>query len=300
MPERPDLPPRVVLPLLDLVQRQSLDEDYLVAAERRARRASGTGATGTPSGVRSGSGHPRRIAAVAVAVFGIMASTAAVQTQQNETVADEGRASLLARIDDESDRVASLQGQIADLREENAAAERRVLALAEEQQPVTTRLRRLQVRTGFVAVRGPGVRVTVTDEATGTPDGAVKDEDLALLVDGLWAAGAEAIAINGRRLTAASAIRVSGVAIEVNGVGVASPYTVLAIGDPLELQPDFFDTSSGLAFNDLSQRYGFTFDMENVDELSLPQAPFSMRVLRWVEAGSSQDGKPRKSEEVQP
>lgn len=293
----PDAPaPRVILPLLDLVQRQALDEDYLVAAERRAERAK---AHGTHADVRPGSGHPRRVAAVAVAVFGIMASTAAVQTQRNASVADEGRASLLARIDDESDRVATLQESIADLREANADSEQRALALSEDQQPLTARLRRLQVRTGFVAVRGSGVRVTVTDEATGTPDGAVKDEDLALLVDGLWAAGAEAISINGHRLTATGAIRVSGSAIEVNGVGIASPYTVLAVGDPLNLQAEFFDTSSGLAFNDLSQRYGFVFDMQNEDELSLPEAPFALRVLRWAEADSSQDGK-RQSEEVKP
>lgn len=297
MPERDDLPPRVILPLLDRVQRQSLDEDYLFAAERRAQRAA---AHGTHADVRRGSGHPRRVAAVAVAVFGIMASTAAVQTQQNASVADEGRASLLARIDGESDRVARLQEQIADLREVNADGEQQALELGEQQQAVTARLRRLQVRTGFVAVRGEGIRVTVTDEATGTPDGAVKDEDLALLVDGLWAAGAEAISVNGHRLTAMSAIRVSGVAIEVNGVGIASPYTVLVVGDPLSLQAKFFDTSSGLAFNDLSQRYGFEFDMQNEDELSLPQAPLAMRVLRWADPGSSQDGKPGQVEEVQP
>ncbi|MFA6298928.1 MAG: DUF881 domain-containing protein [Nocardioides sp.] len=297
MPERDDLPPRVTLPLLDLVQRQALDEDYLVAAERRAQRAT---EPGTHADVRRGSGHPRRVAAVAVMVFGIMASTAAVQTQRNASVADEGRASLLARIDGESDRVARLQEQIADLREANADSEQQVLALSEQQQSLTARLRRLQVRTGFVAVRGEGVRVIVTDEATGTPDGAVKDEDLALLVDGLWAAGAEAISVNGQRLTAASAIRVSGAAIEVNGVGIASPYTVLAVGDKGSLQANFYDTSSGLAFNDLSQRYGFEVDMQNEDELSLPSARPSMRVLRWADEGSSQDGKPRKSEEVEP
>jgi len=295
MPERDELPPRVVLPLLDLVQRQALDEDYLVAAERRARRGEPAG----PGGVRRGSGHPRRVAAVAVMVFGIMASTAAVQTQRNASVADEGRASLLARIEGESDRVARLQKQIGDLREVNDASEERALALGEQQQALTPRLRRLQVRTGFVPVRGEGVRVIVTDEASGTPDGAVKDEDLALLVDGLWAAGAEAIAINGQRMTVTSWIRVSGAAIQVNGVGIASPYTVQAIGDRLTLQARFFDTSSGLAFNDLSQRYGFEFDMTDEDELRLPSASFALRVLRSARAGSSQDGKPD-IEEFQP
>ncbi|MDP2775349.1 MAG: DUF881 domain-containing protein [Nocardioides sp.] len=297
MPDRADLPPRVTLPLLDLVTRQSLDEDYLVAAERRAQRAP---ATGTHADVRPGSGRRRRVAAIAVMVFGIMASTAAVQTQQNASATDEGRATLLARIDSERERGARLQELIADLREQNAEGEQQALALNERQQTVTARLRRLQVRTGFVAVRGEGVRVMVTDEASGTPDGAVKDEDLALLVDGLWAAGAEAISVNGLRLTAMSAIRVSGAAIEVNGVGIASPYTVLAVGDKGSLQANFYDTSSGLAFSDLSRRYGFEFDMDNEDELLLPSARPSMRVLRWADEGSSQDESARKPEEVLP
>lgn len=290
------LPPRVTLPLLDLIQQQSLDEDYLVAAERRAARAQDEeprGSAGAP-----GARHPRRIAAVVVAVFGIMASTAAVQTQRNATVDDEGRASLVARIDDERARVAGLQERIAQLRDGNVAREDRARAIAAAEAALTPRLRRLGVRTGFVAVRGPGISVVVNDAASGDDDGVVRDEDLALLVDGLWMAGAEAIAINGQRLTALSSIRTSGAAVEVNGVGIAPPYTVLAIGDRGTLQADFFETSSGLAFNDLSARFGFQFDMQNEDEVSLPSGPPKFLFLRSAEEGSGTDQSPPKTEEM--
>jgi uncharacterized protein YlxW (UPF0749 family) len=279
-----DLPPRVTLPLLDLIQRQSLDEDYLIAAERRAARV----AAGEPEGPRS-AGHPRRVAAVAVAVFGVMAATAAVQTQQNAEVRDEGRASLVARINDQGARLSLLQERIADLRDANAEADTQVRRLNEQEQALTPRLRRLGVRTGFTATRGEGVRVTVTDAATGDLDGTVRDEDLALLADGLWAAGAEAIAINGHRLTSQSAIRTSGVPIEVNGVGIASPYTVLAIGDRGTLQVRLLDTSSGIAFDGLSKRFGFDYEMQNVEELSLPAGPRSFLRLRSAEEGTTAD-----------
>ena len=49
------------------------------------------------------------------------------------------------------------------------------------------------------------------DRASDT--GRVLDRDLQVMVNALWAAGAEAIAINGQRLTARSAIRYAGEAI---------------------------------------------------------------------------------------
>lgn len=312
MPEQTStpLPPRVTLPLLDLIQQQALDEDYLVAAERRAVREEAEVATaardqdaGDPAARGSddtgrASRHPRKIAAVVVAVFGIMASTAAVQTQQNASVDDEGRASLVSRIDAERDRVSGLQQRIAQLRAGNASREDRAQAIAAAEASLTPRLRRLRVRTGFVAVRGEGVSVVVDDAASGSPDGVVRDEDLALLADGLWTAGAEAMAINGQRLTALSSIRTSGSAIEVNGVGIAPPYTVLAIGDRGALQAEFFETSSGLAFNDLSARFGFVFDLQNEDQVTLPSGPSMFLFLRSAEEGSGTDQNPPKTEEM--
>ena len=286
MPEPRDLPPRVTLPLLDLIQQQALDEDYLQAAER------------DPGGSQPATRHPRRVAAVAIAIFGIMASTAAVQTQRNASVDDEGRASLIARIDEQRAHTARLQDRIAGLRDANAARERSVLQLSSDEQALNTPLQRQRVRTGFVAVRGPGVSVLVNDEPTGDPDGVVQDEDLALLVDGLWTAGAEAVAVNGQRLTALSAIRTSGIAIEVNGVGIAPPYSVEAIGDNRPLQANFFDTSSGLAFNDLSRRYGFEFSMQNEDELTLPAGPPGFMILRFAEQGTAADQNPPNTKET--
>ncbi len=295
-PTRPDLPPRVTLPLLDLIQQQALDEDYLVAAERRATRGRDPGA-GAEDG-RPAPRHLNLVATVVIAVFGIMASTAAMQTQRNASVDDEGRASLVSRIDTERERVAGLQERIAQLRDGNAAREARARAIAANEATLTPRLRRLRVRAGFVAVRGEGISVVVKDAASGSEDGVVRDEDLALLADGLWTAGAEAMALNGQRLTALSSIRTSGSAIEVNGVGIASPYTVLAIGDRGTLQADFFDTSSGLAFNDLSARFGFEFDMQNEDQVALPSGPSRFLFLRSAVEGSGTDQNPPKTEEM--
>jgi uncharacterized protein YlxW (UPF0749 family) len=293
MPDRPDtvegpeLPARVTMPLLTLITQQSLDEDYVHAAERRKAGLSGPRA-----------GRPLVTAAVVIGVFGLLVSTAAVQTSRNADVNDASRATLIKRIDSQDDRVARQQGRIAELRSRNAAAGNRLTALTDSAEAVEARLGRLQVTTGFVTVQGEGVRATVDNADTGDPNGIVRDSDLALLVNALWSAGAEAIAVNGQRVTAMTSIRTSGSAIEVNSVGIAAPYTVVAIGDRGSLQANFYETSSGLAFDGLARGNGIPFDMENVEQLSLPSGPTKFLRLRSAQAGvEGDDHEPAPGEE---
>ncbi len=276
--ERAALPARVTMPLLTLITQQAVDEDYRQAAERRD-----AGLT------KPRRGRPWLTAAVVVAVFGVLVSTAAVQRSRNADVNDAGRATLIERIENQGDRVARQQARIARLRGRNGGISDRLTALTSSVEAVEASLGRLQVNTGFVAVQGEGVRVGVNDSDSGDTDGIVRDTDLALLVNALWSAGAEAIAVNGQRLTVMSSIRTSGSAIEVNSVGIAPPYNVLAIGDSGALQSDFYNTSSGLAFDALTRRFGMTFDMDNVEQIALPAAPTRLLRLRSAEAGVGDD-----------
>lgn len=274
------------MPLLTLITQQSLDEDYRHAAERRD--------AGLASPRR---GRPWLTAAIVVAVFGLLVSTAAVQRSRNADVDDASRATLIGRIENQGDRVARQQDRIARLRNRGVAISEQLTSLTTSVEAVEARLGRLRVITGFVAVRGEGVRVIVDDSDTGDTDGVVRDTDLTLLVNALWSAGAEAISVNGQRLTVMTSIRTSGTAIEVNSVGVAPPYTVQAIGDSGALQSDFYNTSSGLAFDALTRRYGMRFDMDNVEELSLPAAPTRFLQLRSAEAGVESDDVSQPGEE---
>lgn len=285
MYEPSQLPERVTMPLLTLITQNSMDEDYLHVAERRA-----AGAPGPPSG------RPHRTAAIVVAVFGIMVTTAAVQTSRNASVDDAGRNTLVSRIKDGHESVSRLQDKIVRIRERNADLEKQLAQITTTEQGAVTRLRRIQVQTGHVAVTGEGVRIIVDDP----PDSEefVRDEDLALLVNGLWSAGAEAISINGQRLTVLSAIRLSGRAIRVNRVSLSPPYTVLAIGDTRTLQANLLDTATGNEFFGLVNSLLFSFDLQNDDSLSLPAAP--VRTLRFVGAGTSEDQDPPLNQENTP
>jgi uncharacterized protein YlxW (UPF0749 family) len=293
MPElAPDrqLPDRVTMPLLALITQQSLDEDYRHVAERRAPQA--------PRPTERRRSH--RTAAVVTAVFGLLVTIAAVQTSRNATVNDASRMTLVRQITAERASVSRLQDEIVRLRQVNVGLQERLGQVSGTAQSTVARLRRLETTTGFVAVSGPGVRATVNDAPNGDPAQAVRDEDLALLVDGLWAAGAEAISINGQRLTALSAIRNSGPAIHVNGRPLAPPYTVLAIGDTRTMQANLLDSTHGSEFYSLARQLQFVYELRNEDSLNLPAAPDRLLRLRNVSSGTLAEQPNRIEEEATP
>jgi uncharacterized protein YlxW (UPF0749 family) len=125
----------------------------------------------------------------------------------------------------------------------------------------------LGLLSGAVEVRGPGVKLVV-DDAEGAGDGGdgdprgssgfsdtgrVRDRDLQRVVNGLWESGAEAVSINGQRLTA--------------------PYTVLAVGDGKELSTRFQDSADGVYLHVLQENYGIRTAISVEDDLRLPAAP---------------------------
>jgi uncharacterized protein YlxW (UPF0749 family) len=98
----------------------------------------------------------------------------------------------------------------------------------------------------------------------------VLDRDLQTVVNGLWAAGAEAISVNGQRLTALSAIRSAGEAILVDFRPLTPPYVVSAVGDADALRAGFASGSAGPYLHALEDNYGITSSIDSVSSLSLP------------------------------
>jgi uncharacterized protein YlxW (UPF0749 family) len=274
--ERP-LPEHVTTPLLNLITQQALEEDYRVVAERRAREGTAAPAAAPRS---------RLLAAAAVVVLGLLVSVAAVQNSRNEAVEDAGRATLIAQINESRDDLAAQQASIADTTRENRALTDQLTSLTATRQDTVSRLRRLQVGTGYYPVTGEGVRIVVDDNPEGGEIQLVRDSDLAFLTDGLWEAGAEAISINNQRLNPLGGIRNVSFAIHVNTVPLSPPYVVRAIGDTRTLQADLVATTHGAKFFALAQQLGFVVDMDNVEELSLPAA--RERRLSHVQSGTAE------------
>jgi uncharacterized protein YlxW (UPF0749 family) len=129
---------------------------------------------------------------------------------------------------------------------------------------------------GLIAVVGPGVSVTVDDApqpSAGSGDdlSRVLDVDLQDLVNGLWRAGAEAIDINGHRLTSLSAIRGAGDAILVDYRPLARPYVVTAIGDS-GLGRRFASGPAGVELRGLKSDYGMRYDVSVKEHVEIPAA----------------------------
>jgi uncharacterized protein YlxW (UPF0749 family) len=255
-------PHRVGAALLEDITKHSLDEDYAHVAARDR-----TGST-------QGRMRPGLAALVMTGLFGLLATTAAVQTQRNAGEAQSSRDSIVTQIQARSAAVDSRRARVATLREEIDSLRSLSLETTAQGRALSARLDRLGVLTGSVAVRGPGVRVVVDDAEGATRDEQrVLDEDLRKLVNALWAAGAEAIAINGQRLTTLSAIRFAGSAITVNNqVSLARPYTVVALGNPDTMPARFVETTHGRAWLDLRSLYGLQFEMTTERSMRVPAA----------------------------
>ena len=268
--EPPDrAPSHVTMGLLDNITAHSMDGDYQQVALRRS-------ALGEPRPARSG-----LAVLVIVATFGILVATAGVQTSRNASVSSDARESLIKQIQQRQLQLDDRRARVSEVRAEINALRSSYLETTAEGRILQSRLSRLGISAGTAAVRGPGVRVTVDDSPNATSNRQrVLDKDLRRLVNGLWQAGAEAIAINGQRLTTQSAIRVGGSAITVNYVSLARPYVVSAIGNPNQTEARFAETAAGAYWLDVQRIWGLQFAITSEEYLKLPAA--KRPVLRYA------------------
>src|SRR5206468_4334588 len=112
----------------------------------------------------------------------------------------------------------------------------------------------------------------VTGKANGKNLGVVLDRDLQRVTNELWHDGAEAISINGERLTATSTIRRAGSTILVDYRPISSPYLVSAIG-PGDLDKRFTGSPTGQRFSGYVSAYGLQMSVSAKGDLTLPAAP---------------------------
>lgn len=133
---------------------------------------------------------------------------------------------------------------------------------------------RLKMAAGLLPIEGRGVRITLSDSEQKPKDyedpvfRVVHYDQLELLINELWAAGAEAIAVNGRRLGATSGFSCAGTTILIDTNRLAPPYLIDAIGDAENLKnalmmPGGFVEQQILSFN-------LKFVIETGEKLYLP------------------------------
>lgn len=249
--------------LLEQVSATSLDEDYGRVAARR-------GAQGQGSRRR-----PKLLAAIALLALGVLIAVTTLQTRSASPVDAQERSSLVSQIHDREADISRLANRNDRLQTDVGTLQSSAEQLGGKGDALLNALNQARLLTGAIPATGPGLRIVADDEANGQAGsgGTILDVDLQVMVNGLWQAGAEAISINGNRLGSLSAIRTAGRAITVNYNSLIPPYVVTAIGDPDTLEAAFAETPGGQAWFDLETNYGIQFDMDTVDQLTLPAVP---------------------------
>jgi uncharacterized protein YlxW (UPF0749 family) len=245
--------------------RDPLDPGYAEAATAaRKRRPGGPWRRGAT----------RVLTLATLVVIGVLFAMSYRQVVQDEPARSQIRTQLVEEIHEQEATTEALEERFDDLRGEVAQLRDRELGGQQAR-----RLRELEAVTGLAQVTGEGAVVEITDgpeqvdPVTGEPvlEARIQDYDLRLIANALWAEGAEAVAINDRRLTATSTVRNASGAILVNRRPVGPPYQVTAVG-PDDLAQRFLDSTVGRYLQALSGRYGISYDIRAEDDLTLPAA----------------------------
>ena len=247
--------------LLNDIIRQPIDPDYAVVAARGDRRPPARG---------------RWDLALVALVIGAIFTVAAIETTRSAPALETERAELITRIkqaEAAAGRAADpdRRGQRRDRPAADHGARRRRRGQAADQSQITD-ARAGDGRCGGQRPRHGDHRRRRAGDSTDSRD-QVLDLDLQMLANGLWESGAEAISINGHRLSTLTAIRSAGDAITVDYRSLTRPYRVEAIGDPRTLPARWVESSGGAWWNELAQNRRMRYEVSTVDELALAADP---------------------------
>ncbi len=281
--------------LLDDVLAETLDPAYAQAAARRA---------GEPTAGRSSRG--RVMVALVMVVAGVLIAVTYDQAAATAQGRQPVRAALIEDIQRSSDAGDELTAELEELRVEVARTSDDLLAASVIGQRALDEVAAAEQGAAAVPVTGPGLLVTLANAESDADDdpvgggteedasGKVRDGDLQVVVNALWAAGAEAISINGQRLGATTAIRFAGEAVLVDFRPVTNPYEIRAIGDPDTLSAEFLESPQVVALAGISETFGLLFEFAKADELNLPAAStLELRSADPVEPAGESDPETR-------
>jgi uncharacterized protein YlxW (UPF0749 family) len=175
----------------------------------------------------------------------------------------------------ETDEVATLDVRVANLSTRVEALQTEALGGSEADQARVAEIDALAAAVGLAPVTGGGVEVVLDDGppapvGDGGPDLArVLDTDVQMVVNGLFAAGATAVAVNDQRITSLSPIRSAGSAVLVGFRPLAPPYRVTAVG-PDALTDDFLAGDARAKLRELELSYGMQVEVVPRSELTVP------------------------------
>jgi len=246
--------------LLNNLMAHPLDEGYAVAARSRPKEGD--------KPLRS---RHRIMLVTAAVVLGFLLAVAASQNYRGAPEAEKQRKELITRINQADTRLNGLRSHQSQLADEVRRLQAGGLSNTSSGAALQQKLDDLELRTGAISVTGAGIKAVIDDaKDADAKKGRLLDVDLQQLVNGLWTAGAEAISVNGHRLTSLTAIRGAGSAITVDYSSLTPPYTVLAIGDTATMPARFAQSSGGRWVQYLVSNFGVRMTITTEESLLVP------------------------------
>ncbi len=215
---------------------------------------------------------------LAAALLGFLAVLAATRPAGSPRELRRFELADLVKLEDA--HVRSLRAELGQLRAEIRTLE----GGGEGRGRLQKELDSLMATGGTGAVEGPGVVVTLDDSSTArSPSGdpndlVIHEADIQTVVNGLWAAGAEAVSLNGERLTTTSAVRCAGNTLLLHGTLHTPPYEIAAIGEPATLATSLAGQPGIDRLAAAADAFGLGFDVETTTVRVAAGAPPTIRL----------------------
>ncbi|MCA1822880.1 MAG: DUF881 domain-containing protein [Mycobacteriales bacterium] len=207
------------------------------------------------------------------------------------------RVQLAELIRAEARQAAVASARAARLRAEVDAATRRAAANDGRIRPLEARAQALSGPAALAALAGPGVIVSLDDAPRADRGGAaaparadaphpddlvVHEQDVQAVVNALWAGGARALAIMGKRVTATTAVRCVGNTLLLRDAVYSPPFVVTAVGSPADLVAAL-DTAPGVRlFRSYVDAFGLGYSVRRERRVDIPAyvGPVNLRAAR--------------------
>ena len=206
------------------------------------------------------------------------------------------------RYDDLADLAADRSDRIAELEQRSARLQAQIDRLTEDLDSsaldeVQAELDKLKGPGGLEAVEGPGLTITLDDAPRqvlddGTGDISVKivhQQDIQAVANALWAGGAEAITVQGKRITSTTGIKCIGSSVLLQGVQYPPPYVIAAIGSTTRLLNAVDEDPAILRYLRDAEIYDLGWDVELSDKLTFPRYEGPIETS-YAEAVAPDDG----------
>lgn len=201
---------------------------------------------------------------------GLMLATGAASSAGGDLRPNRDLTDLLRA---ESARNAELAHTVADLRAEVD----RLAQVTSAEDPFAPQLAELSEQAGLTAVSGPGVTVRLSDAPLSVKPAGVADEllivhqqDIQAVVNALWRGGAEAMTLQGQRVTVLTGIKCVGNTVLLHGVPYAPPYVITAIGDAERLEQALAGSESLRVYREYATAYRLGYEQWREPEVTLP------------------------------